>query len=209
MPPPTRRRNDRQPHSGLSTQPKQPRRWSRRASTRQQTNRNSDDPNPLLRAEQLPPARRGPPGPTAAPRSASGRSWTPTPRWRSPIDRRRKRNAHTNDPAALDRPHSFRNDTEGSQIPWWRGENSSSALPSADFDHGPQLCRRVAVRRTRPANYVHQPAGLAEGEHGSYCRVVNTARTALAWRANARRQLANRRCSNPITCADGFQLAAP
>ena len=48
-------------------------------------------PTPLLRAEQLPPARRGPPGPTAASRSASGRSWTPTPRWRSPIDRRRKR----------------------------------------------------------------------------------------------------------------------
>jgi NAD(P)H-dependent flavin oxidoreductase YrpB (nitropropane dioxygenase family) len=58
--------------------------------------------------------------------------------------------------------------------------NSSSALPSADFDRGARVCRRVGVRLAQPANYVQQSVGLAACEHGSYCRVVNTGRTAVA-----------------------------
>jgi hypothetical protein len=67
--------------------------------------------------------------------------------------------------------------------------NSSSALPSADFDHGARVGKRVGVRTPNRRTYVHQPAGLAERrEHGSYCRVVNAARLAVVTETSSSRR---------------------
>ena len=68
------------------------RRWSARQPTKRPDSQNRIYGQHLLRTEQHPPARPASPGPTAAPRSAFGRSWTLTPHRRLPIHRRRKQN---------------------------------------------------------------------------------------------------------------------
>jgi hypothetical protein len=67
--------------------------------------RKTNNHNPFSELNSIRPLNVGPPGPTAASRSASGRSRTPTPRWRSPIQRRRKQNqGQQTDPAPLTGP---------------------------------------------------------------------------------------------------------
>ncbi len=61
--------------------------------------------------------------------------------------------------------------------PWWRRENSSSALPSADFDPAARLGRQIGVRLapTGETTSTSRP-GWPTGEPGRYCRVVNSTR---------------------------------
>jgi hypothetical protein len=168
------------PHPGLSNSPKQPALERRRLPTRQQTDRKSSN-NTFLRAEQHPPARRGPSGPTAASRSASGRSWTPTPRWRLPIQSRRKQEHHPNRPSILDRPRSFRNDTKGCQIrkQGLRGDDRPLHLrfPWLTSINSARVCRRIG--RDSPDQRVRPSVGSRGRQRwrcwrrGTYCRVVD------------------------------------
>jgi len=131
------------------------RRWSTRQPTQTSRPRRTGDTSRRLRTEQHPPARRERPGPTAAPRSASGRSWTPTPHWRLPIHRRRKQDQeHKTDPAPLTGPApsgmTTRHRLNGSGDPRLSRALHTIALTRSRIDPATHdyLTRRVAGGKT-------------------------------------------------------------